>query len=115
MCDVLNTQNCLKTLMSDVHKLLKIYLMILVTTASSERNFSALKRIKTYLRNSTTQSRLNHCMLLYVHKDRTDSSDTKDIALEFSLKIAVLILHILDFFDYIIYNNMYIKNFALPK
>ena len=49
--------------------LLKIYLKILVTTASSEHNFSALKRIKRYLRNSTTQSRLNHCMLLHVHKD----------------------------------------------
>ena len=25
LCDVLNTQNCLKMLMSEVHKLLKIY------------------------------------------------------------------------------------------
>ena len=81
LCDVLNTR--FKTLMSEVHKLLKIYLTIPVTTASSERNFSALKRIKTYLRNSMTQSRLNHRMLLHVHKDRTDSIDTKDIASEF--------------------------------
>ena len=32
---------------------------------------------------SMTQSKLNHCMLLRVHKDRTDSIDTKDIASEF--------------------------------
>lgn len=64
LCDILNTQSCLKTLLSEVHKLLKIYLTIPVTTASSERNFSALKCIKTYLRNSMTQSRLNHCMPL---------------------------------------------------
>ena len=82
LCDVLNTQNCLKSLMSEVHKLLKLYLMIPVTTASSEQNFSALKYIKTYFRNSMTQSRLNHCMLLHVHEDRTDSIDTKDIASE---------------------------------
>ena len=54
-----------------------------MTTASFEHNFLALKRIKTYLRNSMTQSRLNHCMLLHVRKDRTDSIDTKDIASEF--------------------------------
>ena len=42
LCDVLNTQNCFKTLMSEVHKLLKIYLTIPVTTASSERNFQHL-------------------------------------------------------------------------
>ena len=66
--------------MSEVHKLLKIYLTILVTIASSKRNFSALKHIKTYVRNSMTQSRLNHSMLLHVHKDKSDSIDTKDIA-----------------------------------
>ena len=54
-----------------------------MTTASSKSNFSALKHIKTYLRNSMTQSTLNHCVLLHVHKDRTDSIDTKDIASEF--------------------------------
>ena len=64
--------------MSEVHKLLKVYLTIPVTTASSEFNFSALKCIKTYLRNSMTQSRLNHCMLLHVHKDRTDCIDNKE-------------------------------------
>ena len=83
LCDILNTQNCLKTLLSEVHKLLKIYLTIPVTTASSERNFSALKRVKTYLRNSMTQSRLNHCMLLHINHDITDKIDTKEIASEF--------------------------------
>ena len=83
LCDILNTQSCLKTLLSEVHKLLKIYLTIPVTTASSERNFSALKRIKTYLRNSMTQSRLNHCMLLHIHHDKTDKIDTREIASDF--------------------------------
>ena len=36
-----------------------------------------------YLRNSMTQSRLNHYMLLHIQKDRTDSIDTKDNASEF--------------------------------
>lgn len=89
LCDILNTQSCLKTLLSEVHKLLKIYLTIPVTTASSECNFSAPKRIKTYLRNSMTQSRLNHCMFLHIHHDQTDNIDTKEIASDFIDKCSI--------------------------
>ena len=66
ICSVLNDQPGIKGLLSEVHKLLRIYYTIPVTTASAERSFSALKRIKTYLRNSMTQQRPNHCMLLHV-------------------------------------------------
>ena len=52
------------TFLTEVHKLLKLYL----TIASSERNFLALKHIKTYLRNSMTQQCLNHCMVFHIHK-----------------------------------------------
>ena len=48
------------------------------TNAVSERWFSALKRVKTYLRSTTTYKRLNHLMLLHVYKDRTDTIDIKN-------------------------------------
>ena len=83
ICDVLNEQPGIKKLLTEVHKLIKIYYTIPVTTASAERSFSALKRIKTYLRNSMTQQRLNHCMLLHVHVTLTDHLDLTDIAKEF--------------------------------
>ena len=83
ICSVLNDQPGIKGLLSEVHKLLRIYYTIPVTTASAERSFSALKRIKTYLRNSMTQQRLNHCMLLHVHLKETDQMDLNDIAKEF--------------------------------
>ena len=54
-----------------------------VTTSTAERSFSALKRIKTYLRSSMTQQRLNHCMLLHVLRHKTDSLSLEDIAKEF--------------------------------
>ena len=38
----------------------------------SERSFSSLRRIKSYLSSSMTQSRLSSIMLLHVHKDLTD-------------------------------------------
>ncbi len=83
ICQVLNENPTCKTLLSEVHKLLKLYYTIPVTTSSAERNFSALKRIKTYLRSSMTQSRLNHCVLLHVHQDKTDELDLHTIAKEF--------------------------------
>ena len=49
------------------------------TNASSERYFSALRRIKTYLRNTMRQERLNHLMLLYVHKDQIDLLNLCDV------------------------------------
>ena len=41
--------------------------------ALSERSFSALRRIKTWLRTTMDQVRLNSCMTLHVHKTKTDS------------------------------------------
>ena len=48
------------------------------TNAISERSFSAFKSVKTYLRTTMTQRRLNH-LLLHVHKDKTDNIDLKEI------------------------------------
>ena len=43
------------------------------TNAVSKRSFSAMKGLKTYLRSTTSDCRLNHLMVLHVRKDRTDS------------------------------------------
>ena len=43
------------------------------TNGVSEQSFSAMKRVKTHLRSTTSHCQLNHLMVLHVHKDRTDS------------------------------------------
>ena len=53
------------------------------TNAASERSFSALKRLKTYLRPTTGDSRLNHLMMFHVHKDRTDALTLVNVANDF--------------------------------
>ena len=53
------------------------------TNSSSERSFSALRRVKTLLCCTTTQVRLKWCMLLYVHKNETDHLSLLRIANEF--------------------------------
>ena len=56
---------------------------MLAISAVSERSFSALKRVKTYLRSTTGDSRLNNLMMLHVHKDRTDALTLVDVANDF--------------------------------
>ena len=53
------------------------------TNAVSERSFSALRRVKSYLRSTMTQSRLNNLMVLHVHKERTDCLDIVAVANDF--------------------------------
>ena len=62
--------NTTSSLCSEITKLLYV---IPASTASAERSFSSLRRLKTYLRLSMTAKRLNHILLLHiVHKDLTD-------------------------------------------
>ena len=67
---------------------LKIFLTVPVTTSTAARTFSALRRLKTYLCSTMAQARLNHVMLLYIHKDRTDQIDIEKIAKDFILKMS---------------------------
>ena len=71
-----------KILLPEVTKLAKLFLVLPATNATSDRSFSAMKRIKTYLRNTTSGNRLNHCMLLHVHCKKTDQLNMIEIAKE---------------------------------
>ena len=68
----------------EVVTVVRILLVIPATIATSERTFSALRRINTFLRSTVTQARLNQLMTLHVHKDKTDALDLTEIANEFA-------------------------------
>ena len=68
---------------SEVVKLVKIFMIIPITTATAERSFSSLRRLKTYLRSTMTQCRLNNILLLHCHKEMTDAIDLTAIAQDF--------------------------------
>ena len=53
----------------NVKALLCILTTLPVSTATAERSFSTLKRIKTYLRNSMGDSRLSGLALLSIHRE----------------------------------------------
>ncbi len=80
ICDIMNEIGISKDMLSEVLRLLKIFYTLPVTTSTAERTLSALRRLKTFLRSTMTQPRLNHTMLLYIHKERTNQIDTESIA-----------------------------------
>ena len=73
--------------MSEVLLLCKIFMVMPATNAVSERSFSALKRIKSYLRSTASNNRLNHLMVLHVHKDKLDKLDLVKVANDFLARV----------------------------
>ena len=74
-----------RTLISTVCQVFQLLMVMPATNSTSERSFSALKRIKTYLRSTMTQARLNHLMVLHYHQEFTDTLDLKLIGNDFIL------------------------------
>lgn len=54
---------------SQIAKLLSVVLSLPATSASVERSFSALKRIKTFARNSMSQSRLSNLSMIAIERN----------------------------------------------
>ena len=72
-----------RMLMDEVMTIMKLIMVMPATNASSERSFSAMRRVKSYLRSTMKQERLNHLMLLHVHKELTDTLNLADVANDF--------------------------------
>ena len=53
------------------------------SSAPPERSFSCLRRLKTYLRSTMGQERLNHLLMLNIHQDKADVVDMRSIARDF--------------------------------
>jgi hypothetical protein len=62
-------QKCNISIFPSTYKLLQILATLPVATANSERSFSTLKILKTYLRNTTRENRLNDLAMMNVHSD----------------------------------------------
>ena len=72
-----------KELICEVIHLMKIMLVMPATNVSGERSFSALRRLKTYSRSTTTEKRLNNLLILHVHKDHTDDIPLPEVLNDF--------------------------------
>lgn len=66
----------------------RIFLTVLVTVASAERSFSKLKLIKTYMRSSMSQERLNGLAILSIEKELLEKIEVDVIINDFASQKA---------------------------
>ena len=68
--DILQVLRLTADFYPNVHTVMKVLLTMPVSTASAERSFSCLRRLKTYLRNTMTdKKRLSGLALMNIHHD----------------------------------------------
>ena len=64
-------------------ELIRILFVVPVSSCEAEKSFSALPRLKTWLRASMGQERLNGVVVCNVHKDRLNSLKRENICQQF--------------------------------
>uniref|UniRef100_A0A6P7G194 52 kDa repressor of the inhibitor of the protein kinase-like n=1 Tax=Diabrotica virgifera virgifera TaxID=50390 RepID=A0A6P7G194_DIAVI len=72
---VSSLEKCDQDFFPNIYVLLKLLAVLPVSVATVERSFSSLRRLKTYLRNSTSENRLNGLALLSIHRDFAISNE----------------------------------------
>ena len=72
-----------RALYSELIKLLCIFLLFPGASCTPVRSFSALTRVKTYLRSTMGQERLNSCCILNTYKEMADNLKIIEILKEF--------------------------------
>ncbi|CAJ0967933.1 unnamed protein product [Ranitomeya imitator] len=81
-------KNGLQDAYPNIATALKIFLSIPVSVASSERSFSKLKLLKTYLRSVMGQQRLTNLSIISIEHDLASKLSYDDIIKSFAAKKA---------------------------
>ena len=77
-------KNCLIETFPNVTIILRIYLTLPVANTEGERSFSALKRVKNYLRSSLTSDHVRDFCIIAIEKRFTKSISFEDIIDKFA-------------------------------
>ena len=68
ICELFNTCMFPRSMLPAVGKLLRLYYIIPITSATAERTFSTIRRLKSCLHSTMSQRRLNHLIILHAYK-----------------------------------------------
>lgn len=71
---------------AEVEKLVRLLLVNPASSCEAERSFSALRRLKTWLRSTMTQVRLNAVAVCHIHQHLLDSVNDERIVQSFVAK-----------------------------
>ncbi len=75
----------MRAMFPNVESLVRLLLVYPASSASAKGSFSELRRLRTYLRLTCGQRRLNNIAICHVHKDILDSVDVHELMTEFVL------------------------------
>ena len=70
-------------MLPEVSKLMKLYLIVPVSSANAERSFSVLRRTKTWLRSTVREERLSALALCNIEKEVANSLSLDDLLDQF--------------------------------
>ena len=83
ICDVMNHNASTKKLCPTIHVAVQYYCCVPLTSATAERSFSTMRRVKNYLRSTSGSDHLNNAMFASIHPKLMDQMDLKAITNEF--------------------------------
>ena len=73
-----------RALFHQVEALVRLLLISPASSCSAERSFSCLRRLKTWLRSTMTQKRLNSVVVCHIHQEIVKSINIDQLAKEFA-------------------------------
>ncbi|XP_078494173.1 zinc finger MYM-type protein 1-like [Ciona intestinalis] len=79
----MSNNSSLRTLAPNLHTALITYVVLPTSSCEAERSFSMLRRLKTYLRSTQTQKRLNSLAIIAAHRSVAEELDINSITNEF--------------------------------
>lgn len=87
--ELLQSDATLSQMLPELTKVVRLILTVPVTTCTAERAFSGLRRLKTYLRSTMTQTRLNTIAVLNCHRSYLEAIDIDTVLDEFISRCTV--------------------------
>jgi len=84
-----NLQPAIQDLFPALKEYMKLLLVNPASSATAERSFSSLRRLKTWLINSMGHTRLNSCAVCSVHVEVLDGTDVLKLAEDFISRVEV--------------------------
>lgn len=83
ICEQMRENSALADMSPNFISALKTYIVLPSSACETERSFSTLRRLKTYLRSTQTQQRLNDLAILNTHREHAEALDLAEAVNEF--------------------------------
>ena len=86
VAEIINAQPASRECMPALSNLIRLYMSIPLSSATAERTFSAMRRLKSWIRSTSSANHLNNIMFANMHKEEMDGIDIEGLAREFARK-----------------------------